>query len=307
MATDVCTHCGSEIREQSRFCQQCGAPTNDVSPSAEAPQPRRTRKPFLKWAGIGCGSLIGLFIMLVIIGVFASNGSEVDAPTERVSEPPTLVPTPAPTPDSVIGNALIAVDTPGPTSIPRPTAILTPRLTPKPNSTLTHIPVPTATSIRASVATPTSTLAPTPEPAAISNHDGFDHINLGRLWPITAADFDAYCGIIRDEYWHFIRSHDGTTFVFINVAAVQLEFTSNEIATRLTLCGLDLNGEDCLGPACDWEAPPKLLPDGQFVPLSCDRMDDYGFGVSFPLLIEAHSAHAERDGPLRLLRLRPID
>ena len=28
----------------------------------------------------------------------------------------------------------------------------------------------------------------------------------------------------------------------------------------LTMCGLDLNGDACVGPACDWESPPKLGP-----------------------------------------------
>ena len=106
---------------------------------------------------------------------------------------------------------------------------------------------------------PPTTASPT------GSHRDLDHISYGRLWPLTVEDFDEYCGPIRDEYWHLIHFHGYTTFLFINVATVQLDFPVGEIGRRLTMCGLDLNGTDCVGPACDWESPPKLGPDGRII------------------------------------------
>ena len=97
-------------------------------------------------------------------------------------------------------------------------------------------------------------------------HNELVHLSIGQLWYLTVDDYKDYCGIIRDDYWHVINEHDSTTFVFIHVAANQLEFPVGEISRRLILCGLDLNGRDCVGNACDWEVPPKLLPDGRLVP-----------------------------------------
>jgi hypothetical protein len=110
------------------------------------------------------------------------------------------------------------------------------------------------------------TIDPKLMPSATTNHDDLDHISLAKLWPLVVEDFHAYCGIIRDDYWHVMKGHDSSTFVFVYVAARRFDFPPNEIARRLTMCGLDLNGEACVGTPCDWETPPRFTPDGTFIP-----------------------------------------
>ena len=100
----------------------------------------------------------------------------------------------------------------------------------------------------------------------LKEHSELVHLSIGQLWYLTVADYEDYCGVIRDDYWHVMREHDSTTFVFVSTAANQLGLTGGEIANRLTMCGIDLDGADCVGTACDWETPPKLLPDGRLIP-----------------------------------------
>ena len=129
---------------------------------------------------------------------------------------------------------------------------------------------PTPTPTIQDVATkldPLSELRPTPSPllSDTSGHNDIDDYKgeLGTL--ITAHDFEEYCAVIRDGYWHLMDDHEDTTFVFVHVTAVSQDVPVNGVAQRLTMCGLDLNGDACVGPACDWESPPKLGPDLRIV------------------------------------------
>ena len=123
-----CAQCGSEIGSESRFCAHCGVPAGDDSPGP-GPQKRGTARRVLKWAGIGCGSLVALFIVLVIIGIAIGT----DTPTRTA---PTAIPTarvvnvvppvqPIATPEPVVKVV-------PPTSTPTPTATATPEPTPTP-------------------------------------------------------------------------------------------------------------------------------------------------------------------------------
>ena len=124
-----CSACGQQNDDDARFCVACGKPQNPLqatapnasvsaqpegqpqpaqssSPTLEtaAPPPRRpVRRRILKWGGIGCGSLIAVFVLLLVIGIIAGSGD--DSPTsssESVEEPTRpvarLTPTPAPAP-----------------------------------------------------------------------------------------------------------------------------------------------------------------------------------------------------------------
>ena len=107
-------------------------------------------------------------------------------------------------------------------------------------------------------------LDPLPEPRG---HKDIDHYQGALGSQITRHDFKAYCGVIRDGYWHMMDDHEGTTsFVFVLATAASQDVSVDGVVQRLTMCGLDLNGDACVGPACDWESPPKLLPDGQRIP-----------------------------------------
>ena len=67
--TNYCTKCGSQIGAESKFCPRCGASTEQGSSPVEAGPSRSTGKRVLKWTGLGCGGLITLLIILIIIGV----------------------------------------------------------------------------------------------------------------------------------------------------------------------------------------------------------------------------------------------
>lgn len=59
----VCRHCGSEIRDTARYCDQCGRPQTDeaVAPQAPASQPSTQRAANLR-------PLYGLVALLVVLG-----------------------------------------------------------------------------------------------------------------------------------------------------------------------------------------------------------------------------------------------
>ena len=54
----ACPNCGTDSSEGTAFCSQCGA---------SLPKRPGTAKKILKWGGLGCGGLLGLFIVIAII------------------------------------------------------------------------------------------------------------------------------------------------------------------------------------------------------------------------------------------------
>ena len=96
----------------------------------------------MKWTGIGCGGLIGLFVLLIIIGLIASAGGD-DTEEESVAKagsdreaklattaPQTRTPADMPTPTPL--PAAEPTPTPMPTVLPTPTPIPTATPTPMP-------------------------------------------------------------------------------------------------------------------------------------------------------------------------------
>ena len=81
----TCPNCGNDNRDEATFCTQCGAPI---------PKRSGKLKRIFKWAGIGCGGLIGLFIVIIIIGAIASSGNDGNSVTAPV---PTYIPLPTAT------------------------------------------------------------------------------------------------------------------------------------------------------------------------------------------------------------------
>ena len=75
----ACPNCGTESSERTAFCTQCGA---------SFPKRRGTAKKILKWGGLGCGGLLGLFIVIaIIVGVTTGKPSpdEQETPTRALS------------------------------------------------------------------------------------------------------------------------------------------------------------------------------------------------------------------------------
>ena len=64
-----CPNCGSEGSERAAFCTQCGA--------SLPKRPGRARS-FFKWGGIGCGGLLGLFIVVVIVAALTTDTPSSD-------------------------------------------------------------------------------------------------------------------------------------------------------------------------------------------------------------------------------------
>ena len=70
-----CPDCGNEIGERAAFCTQCGV---------ALPKRGSAARKVLKWVGIGCGGLLGLFAVLVFI---ATLTAETPPPDEQSARP----------------------------------------------------------------------------------------------------------------------------------------------------------------------------------------------------------------------------
>ena len=141
-----CTQCRSEISQDAAYCPHCGTSQANVPENVDPPlQPAQKGGGFrkvLKWTGIGCGGLIGLFVLLIIIGLIASAGGD-DTEEESVAKagsdreaklattaPQTRTPADMPTPTPL--PAAEPTPTPMPTVLPTPTPIPTATPTPMP-------------------------------------------------------------------------------------------------------------------------------------------------------------------------------
>ncbi len=177
--TRVCPACRHPNRVRDKFCMACGTA---LPPEAQPAQTARSRSIFsrsrVKRAGIGCGSLIVLFVVvIVLVSVFGSDVGDSEGsdpvgianpepsptpesqrrlPTPMSAAVPTPVPAAAPTPTPMSA----AVPTPVPAAAPTPTPMSAAVPTPVPAAT------PTPTPMSAVVPTPVPTATPTPAPTA---------------------------------------------------------------------------------------------------------------------------------------------
>ena len=96
MATRFCPACREVVRESDRFCTSCGEtlsfpPQTQQTTDSTARPPRR----WLKWGGIGCGGLIAVLILIVILGLVFGEGAEQSEEAVSVSAE-TAMPSPTP-------------------------------------------------------------------------------------------------------------------------------------------------------------------------------------------------------------------
>ena len=147
-----CTQCRNEIPQDAVFCQHCGASQanapKDIDPALQPAQKGGGFRKVLKWTGIGCGGLIALFVLLIIIGLIASAGGD-DTEEESVAKagsdreaklattaPQTRTPADMPTPTPMPG--AVPTPTPMPGAVPTPTPMPTATPTPMPIQMETH-------------------------------------------------------------------------------------------------------------------------------------------------------------------------
>ena len=84
-----CPNCGNEISEPTAFCTQCGVST---------PRRRRRVKSILKWVAIGCGGLLGLYVVLVIVVALATDTPSDEPETDGRASPSDM---PSPSPETL--------------------------------------------------------------------------------------------------------------------------------------------------------------------------------------------------------------
>ena len=184
-----CSQCGGEVPQGAAFCRHCGSSTgfNPVNATSAPPSTQGGSsgfKRFLKWSGIGCGGILAVLVLfVVIVNIIISDAEEdltpIPSPTlpgvEATPEPavadetsvasdPTIIRAPGSksTPILTAEPMIASVSTPEPSFTPMPTEVPTPTPTPAPTAmpTLTPIPTPTPTP----TVTPTPTPTPTPVP-----------------------------------------------------------------------------------------------------------------------------------------------
>ena len=128
----------------------------------------------LKWAGIGCGGILALFVALILFGAIVASCT--DTGTNSINISPTLFPTVTPfataTPFPVAEPTPIAFPsvqpTAEPTLMPEPTLPSVVAATPTPVPTPTVTPTPTLTPTPAVIPTPTPTPTPRPTPRPLN-------------------------------------------------------------------------------------------------------------------------------------------
>ena len=141
-----CTQCRNEIPQEAAFCQHCGAPQasapTNIDPTLQPAQRGGGFGKVLKWTGIGCGGLIGLFVLLIIITIIATtveDDSEEESVAKSALDRETRITATAP---QTRMPADMPTSTPRPDAEPTPTSAPTVVPTPTPMPTATPTPVP---------------------------------------------------------------------------------------------------------------------------------------------------------------------
>ena len=141
-----CIRCGGEVLPGKPYCHHCGTslpnPPAEIDPIAQPAQKGGGFRKILKWGGIGCGGLSGLFVLLIIIVAIADTTSDNENPNV------TIVPDATNRVDATAGSpsrtsTVVPAPTPIPTVAPAPTPIPTvaPAPTPLPTATPTPVPI----------------------------------------------------------------------------------------------------------------------------------------------------------------------
>ena len=100
MTARYCPACRQIVQEGDKFCTSCGTtlPSSPPSPQVAPQASNSTEKPqrkWLKWTGIGCGGLLAVIILVIILAVALGGESSEDGPSvssERNATSPNATP-----------------------------------------------------------------------------------------------------------------------------------------------------------------------------------------------------------------------
>ena len=140
-----CIRCGGEVQQGKSYCHHCGAslanPPATTDPIVQPTQKGGGLGKIVKWGGVGCGGLIGLFVILAIIGAIAgTTGDNENSTVQIVPDATSRVDATSGSPDPT--STAAPASTPIPTTTPSPTPIPTATPTPTPIPTATPTPLP---------------------------------------------------------------------------------------------------------------------------------------------------------------------
>ncbi len=85
-----CPSCGGEVADSAKFCTHCGV-SREIPPAASPvqepvnqQQDDAVKKGCTKWGLIGCGGLLGLFFLVILIAIASGSGDDSgsSSPTE---------------------------------------------------------------------------------------------------------------------------------------------------------------------------------------------------------------------------------
>ena len=90
-----CKYCGSEIEDNSKFCEKCGKKLDEAVPAAEAENPVKKKKSKKKWIILAVAAVLVVVVLAAVIG---SSGYDSEKSTgnsgsseysEVITQPPT--------------------------------------------------------------------------------------------------------------------------------------------------------------------------------------------------------------------------
>ena len=90
-----CKYCGSEIEDNSKFCEKCGKKLDEAVPAAEAESPVKKKKSKKKWIILAVAAVLVVVVLAAVIG---SSGDDSEESTgnsgsseysEVITQPPT--------------------------------------------------------------------------------------------------------------------------------------------------------------------------------------------------------------------------
>ena len=110
-----CKYCGSEIEDNSKFCEKCGKKLDEAVPAAEAESPMKKKKSKKKWIILAVAAVLVVVVLAAVIG---SSGDDSEESTGR-KRPSIRKPIPTTFPATAIRNWQLKQ----PTCLPISTAV----------------------------------------------------------------------------------------------------------------------------------------------------------------------------------------